>query len=211
MENFLVAQRTELTIKETGTTVTVPQNATAKLLYYLNCINCIIQLVELNIDEVDYNFVSWVNDYQNCQSWTKTNQEKQKILRVARGFTPNILEDKIFFRVTTLANNSSNKFFEINSSEITVAATDEVFIGGLSKKIHKIMLYKSNWLQTYYYDAIRDLERELRQPIMINTHYNGLFVFLLFNNYLHKNCLSKTRLILVVNCCGGVWAHQISF
>ena len=200
-DSILLAKRNELSIKETGVTTTVPQNATAKLLYYLSCINSIIQLVELDIDEVDYTFVSWVNDYKNCQSWTKTNQEKQKILRVARGFTPNILEDKIFFRVTTLGDNSSNGFFEISSSEITVAATDEVFIGGLSKKIHKIMLYESRWLQTYYYDAIRDLERELRQPIMINTQYNGLFVFLLFQNYLHKNCLSKTRLILVVNCC----------
>ncbi len=62
-DSILVAQRKELSIKETGVTVTVPQNATAKLLYYLNCINCIIQLVELDIDEVDYNFVSWVNDY----------------------------------------------------------------------------------------------------------------------------------------------------
>jgi hypothetical protein len=202
----LVAKRKELSIKETGFTVSVPQNATAKLLYYLNCINCIIQLVEL-----DYNFVSWVNDYKNCQSWTKTNQEKQKILRVARGFTPSILENKIFFKVTSLGDNSGYKFFEINSSEITVAASDEVFIGGLSKKIHKIMLYKSSWLQTNYYDAIRDLERELRQPIMINTQYNGLFVFLLFQNYFHKNCLTKTRLILVVNCCGWVWAHRISF
>ena len=110
-DSILLAKRNELSIKETGVTVTVPQNATAKLLYYLNCINGIIQLVELNIDEVDYTFVSWVNDYKNCQSWTKTNQEKQKLLRVARGFTPNILEDKIFFRVTTLGDNSSNGFF----------------------------------------------------------------------------------------------------
>jgi hypothetical protein len=113
----------------------------------------------------------------------ETNQEKQRILRIVRLLSPDLLENKIFFRVTSFGDNSSNKFFEINSSEITVAATDEVFIGGLSKKIHKIMLYKSNWLQTYYYDAIRDLERELRQPIMINTQYNGLFVFLLFQNF----------------------------
>ena len=111
MSNILLAKRKELTIKETGTKVTVPQNATAKLLYYLNCINCIIKLVELDIDDVDYTFVSWVNDYKNCQSLTMTNQEKQKILRVARGFSPNILEDKIFFRVTVLGDNSSNAFF----------------------------------------------------------------------------------------------------
>jgi hypothetical protein len=78
MSNIVVAQRNEFTIKETGFTVTVPQNATAKLLYYLSCINTIIKLVELNIDDVDYTFVSWVNDYKNCQPWTKTKQEKQK-------------------------------------------------------------------------------------------------------------------------------------
>ena len=66
MSQILVAQRTELTIKKTGIKVTVPPNATAKLLYYLDCINCIVKLVELNIDEVDYSFVSMVTDYKNC-------------------------------------------------------------------------------------------------------------------------------------------------
>ena len=182
MSNIVVAQRNELTIKDTSISTSVPQNATAKLLYYLNCINYIIKLVELNYDEVDYTFVSMVTDYKNCQPWTMTNQEKQKILRVARAFSPNILEDKIFFRVTVLGGDSSNTFFEIDSSEITVAATDEVVIGGLSKKIHKIMLYKSDWLQKYYYDAIRDLDRELGQPMLMNTHFNGLFVFSFFKN-----------------------------
>ena len=79
MSNIVVAQRNELTIKDISISTSVPQNATAKLLYYLNCINCIIKLVELDIDEVDYAFVSWVNDYKNCQPWTMTNQEKQKI------------------------------------------------------------------------------------------------------------------------------------
>jgi hypothetical protein len=175
MSNFLVAQRTELTIKETGVTVTVPQNATAKLLYYLNCINCIIKIVELNIDEVDYAFVSMVNDYKNCLPYTTTNQDKQKVLRIARLLSPNILEGKIFFKFANLGD-SGNQFFEINSSEITVAATDEVFIGGAKKKIHKIMMYKDSWLQTYYFNAIRDLERELGQLTRTNTQFIGLFV-----------------------------------
>jgi hypothetical protein len=116
----------------------------------------------------------------NCQSRTRTNQEKQKILRVARAFSPNVLEDKIFFKASNLGN-LSNRFIEINSSEITVAATDEVVIGGLKLKIQKIMLYESRWLQIHYYDAITDLERELRQPMLINTHFNGLFRFLAQN------------------------------
>jgi hypothetical protein len=176
MSNFLVAQRTELTIKETGVTVTVPQNATAKLLYYLSCINTIIKLIELNIDEVDYSFVSLVNDYENCQATSVTNQDKQKVLRIARAFSPNILEGKIFFKIANL--DSGNQFFEINSSEITVAATDEVFIGGAKKKIQKIMMYKDSWLQTYYFNAIRDLDRELGQLTRTNTQFFGLFVCL---------------------------------
>jgi hypothetical protein len=50
MQNFLVAQRTEISIKDTTVKVTVPQNATAKLLYFFNCVNTIINLVELNYD-----------------------------------------------------------------------------------------------------------------------------------------------------------------
>jgi len=101
-DSILVAKRNELSIRETGTTVYVPQNATAKLLYYLSCVNYIIKLIELDIDEVDYSFVRMVINYQNCQPWTMTNQEKQKVLRVARKLTPNILEDKVFFRVANL-------------------------------------------------------------------------------------------------------------
>ena len=176
MENFLVAQKKELTIKDTTVKTDIPQNATAKLLYYLYCVNCIIKLVELNIDEVDYTFVSMVTDYKNCLPFTKTNQEKQKVLRIARLFSPNILEDKIFFRTTNLNGTLNNRFLEINSSEITVAATDEVVIGGVNKKIHKIMLYKSDWLQNNYFNAIRDLERELGQSTRTNTQFYGLFI-----------------------------------
>jgi hypothetical protein len=163
MDGILLAKRKEVSIKETGTTVYVPQNATSKLLYYLSCVNYIVKLVELDIDDVDYSFVRMVINYQHCQPWTKTNQEKQRILRVARKLSPSIMEDKIFFRATDLSG-SKNRFFEIDSSEITVAATDEIVIGGLSKRIHEVMLYESSWLQDNYYDAIRDLDRELQQP-----------------------------------------------
>jgi hypothetical protein len=175
MANVLVAQKSELTIKDITVNTDVPKNATAQLLYYLNCVDTIIKLVELNIDEVDNSFVRMVKNYKNCLPFTMTNQEKQKILRIARKLSPNLFENKIFFRTASL--NGRNRFFEINSSEITVAATDEVFIGGMIKKIQKIMLYKSDWLQIHYYDAIRDLERELGQLTRTNTQFIGLFRF----------------------------------
>jgi hypothetical protein len=57
-------------------------------------------------------------------------------------------------------------------------------------------MYKSDWLQTYYYDAIRDLDRELRQPMLMNTHFRWFVFFFHF---------------FVVKCRDWEWewAHRI--
>jgi hypothetical protein len=47
---------------------------------------------------------------------------------------------KFSLELRLLATIAVMHFFEISSSEITVAATDEVFIGGINKKIHEVML-----------------------------------------------------------------------
>ena len=172
------AQKNEILIKDKSEVTTVPNNPLAKLMYYLKSVNWTIDIIDLNISEVDYSFISLINDYKNYH--LVSHAEKLKIIRVAKILNPTLLEDKVFFRNESLENNS-NKFYEINSTEISVAASNEVIIGGVKKKVHKIMFYKRAWMQENYSDPLRELER-LLNPYIISTYtYNGLILDFLNN------------------------------
>ena len=177
--SIAIVQRKDVSIKNTSVEVNVPNNPTAKLMYYLCCVNRTLDLVGLNISGINYAFVSLINDYQNYH--LVTQMEKQKILAVATELQPTVLENKVFF-VTETAGDYSNAFYEINSTEVNVAATDEVIIGGVRKRVNKIMIYERRWMQDHYYDPIRALETELR-----TVSYNGYFFLFALVFYLKKS------------------------
>ena len=157
--SITIGQRKEMSIKNTTTKTTVPNNPTAKLMYYLNCVNTTLDLVGLDIAGIDYAFVSLIKDYEKYH--LVTQMEKQQIFNIATALKPSILEGKVFF-LTESAGDLTNAFYEINTTEVNVAATEEVVIGGVKKKVHQIMIYERRWMQDKYYDAIRALETETR-------------------------------------------------
>ena len=137
-------------IKETGTTVTVPENSTAKLMYYLDCVATVLQLDNPNLNRL--------KDYQRYYSLS--NVEIDALLTLVLLFSPDELIGKVFFHSED-CGSSSNKFFELSSVTHMLAVSDNVLIGGERKRVAKIMFFKRSWMEKYYISPLRSFEGRL--------------------------------------------------
>jgi hypothetical protein len=103
----VVFGRNEIGIERTGVRVTVASNDTAKLMYYLSCV---CNTIECNQDEDIRRFT----DYRN---WTRLSNEEQKLLVIlCYTFSPDVFDDKVFFRSDALCGDLGNQFYTINHS-----------------------------------------------------------------------------------------------
>ena len=153
----------KLQIETIGHTVTVPNNSIAKLMYYLSVVLNVIQYNEYNKKFVDY------EKYYNL-----SDEEKNKIIEFA-----NLLKPKIFIDAHILIPNSnlvpegkSNQFYKITDDIIGFHANKEILIGGRIVKILKVMAFKSNWLNDYYYYPLQQI-RESRNRRILNPDNNN--------------------------------------
>ena len=84
-----VLGRTEVQIKKTGVSCTVPDNPIAKLMYYFNCVcSC-----------VDADFDSSIRRLRNYDNYSSLSAEEQaKLLILCLALSPDKLVGTIFFR-----------------------------------------------------------------------------------------------------------------
>ena len=88
-------------VKAFGTTTTVPNNAIAKLMYYLDCITAV-----LDIDD------SKLNDYQNYDELT--GEQLLAVYLLAKLYHPSILiKSGVFILDEKLLYDTNNQFYEI--------------------------------------------------------------------------------------------------
>ena len=139
-------------IKKTGSTVTVPENPTAKLMYYLNCVAHLIQLNNPNLSRLR-NFKSY---------YLLTDEEIDALLTLVLLFSPDELIGKIIFHSED-CGGSSNQFFELSSVTHMLAVSDSVLIGGERKRVANIMFFKRCWLQDNYISPLRSFEGRLQR------------------------------------------------
>ena len=139
-------------IKKTGTTVTVPESPTAKLMYYLNCVASVFQLDDRNI-----------NRLRNYRSYYLLNDtEIDALLALVILFSPDELIGKVFFPSED-CGGSNNTFFELSSVTHMLAVTDNVLIGGERKRVAKIMFFRRSWLEDNYISPLRSFEGRLQR------------------------------------------------
>ena len=135
-------------IKDSDKYTTIPDNAIAKLMYYLHCVSSVIGI----IDPV-------LTDYQNY----KELESKQlvEVYNKAKEYSPDkFLSHKIFIINQDLLNNSlENEFYEITDEAIGIHADKEITIGGRVAKVNKIMVCNNNWLSVYYYSPISVVDK----------------------------------------------------
>lgn len=71
-----------------------------------------------------------------------------------RGF---LFSDQCIFKVPESIQGFHNKFLELNEARTTVLASNNVLIGGVSRKVTKIMMYKPSWMTFYYLEPIKNI------------------------------------------------------
>ena len=141
--------RVQISVKDTTTPTTVPNDPIAKLMYYFNCVASCVEL-----EDSDFNRL---RDYKN---YTRlTSDDKAKVLALCLALSP----DKLIGTIFHPSNDcGSNKFLELSAVKTNLLVTDSLVVGGQSKKIHTIMLFEKSWMESYYIEPLRSIERSQR-------------------------------------------------
>ena len=127
--------RTQLGMKATGSTCSVPDNPKAKLMYYLNCL-CSV----LNLDDEDVD-IKRLRDYSNY--WRLTDEETDLLIMLCGvALKPDVLLNKCIFQNDALCGDSSNEFYELEAVSDRLLVAGSVMIGGRTKRVSKIMTFK---------------------------------------------------------------------
>lgn len=148
-------------VKAYANPTTIPDDPIGKLMYYLNCVSEVVECEN-----------SRLTDYQNYKELTK--EESEKVYKLAKEFPPSkfinagifILDQKLLFEFT-------NHFYEITDETIGFHASREIIIGGQVRKVVKLMACNHNWLSSYYFIPMQQIENAKRnrsyQSQIINT------------------------------------------
>ena len=146
----LVSER--VGIKDITNPVTVPENSKAKLMYYLDCVATLIELNHPNLRRL--------RDYQKY--YLLNDAETDALLALVLLFSPDELLGKVFFPNED-CGGLTNQFYELSAATHMVAVTDNIVIGGETKRVAKIMFFQRVWMQDNYLTPIRSFQGRLER------------------------------------------------
>jgi len=148
MDAAAIIQANQIEVERFTVKVDIPNNDIARLMYYLNCVCTVIDCTD---DSDIRRFIS----YQNWQGLS--SNERNALIALCRTINPDILRNKVFFPIDALCINFTNEFYKINEVQNRIVAADSIIIAGRIHRVNKIMTYKQEWLQTFYYGPIQRL------------------------------------------------------
>jgi hypothetical protein len=129
----LLFQRNEIEFQRTGRVVTVPNNDVARLMYYLNCV----------CTAIDCNRDPDIQRFTNYNNWSYLSVDEQKaLIVVCDAFSPDVLENRVFFHNDTLSGDTNNEFYTINQVRNQIVAAESIVIAGQVRVVNQIMTYK---------------------------------------------------------------------
>ena len=146
---------TQLRVKKIGSSTTIPDNPTAKLMFYFNCVcTCI---------EADDDYTTRrLQNYNNYSSLS--SQEEAQLLILCLALSPNKLIGSIFLPASDNEDfgGSTNRFYELSAVSTRVLVSQSLLVGGQQRKVRKIMKFKKSWIEKYYINPLRSIERRQR-------------------------------------------------
>lgn len=158
----IVAGNTEIGLRRVGSTVIIPQDPRAKLMFYLNCIRQVLSLDDNNLDRLC--------DYRNYH--LLTDAEIDALILLCLLLNPEKLKDKCIFEDEELCGDLLTQFYELTAVQNRFLVTDTVLLGSQQSHVKKIMTYKRPFLLNYYLHPIAVLANRSesqgsgnRQPI----------------------------------------------
>ena len=133
-------------VRAFGTLTTVPNNAIAKLMYYLDCVATVIDYHDRTLtDYANYNELS--------------GEELVAVYQVAKLLNPSLFINAGIFTINQdLLFDTNNQFYEISDETLGFHVNREIMIGGTVVKVLKVMACNSRWLQTNYFSPISELD-----------------------------------------------------
>mmetsp|Transcript_3898 Transcript_3898/g.5462 ORF Transcript_3898/g.5462 Transcript_3898/m.5462 type:complete len:395 (-) Transcript_3898:17-1201(-) len=146
---FFGIQRTS--IRATGTSVTIPWDGIAKLMYYLSCVDsCVEDLIP-----------SELTNYSNYSRLSE--EEKILVVTMAILVSPDLLVGKVFFPVNAgsdVLNGTSNEFYEISQAKqliglVKLSTIASLVVDGKSVSVMKIMCLTQGWLMANYVEPLK--------------------------------------------------------
>ena len=145
--------RVQISVKPTSSPTTVPDDPIAKLMYYFHCVAYCVELEDSDFDRL--------RDYKN---YTRlTSDEKAKVLALCLALSPDKLIG-VIFHPSNDCGGLTNRFLELSAVKTNLLVTDSLVVGGHSKKIQKIMLFEKRWMEIYFIEPLRSIERSQRSP-----------------------------------------------
>ena len=147
-------ERVQVHVKETGQRTSVPDNPIAQLMYYFDCICACIE-------PDDSGAVTRLRDYRNYDRLT--SDEKAQLLALCLSLSPDKLIGTIF-HPSNDCGECSNTFLELSAVKTDLIVTNSLVVGGQRRNIQKIMLFKKVWMENYYIEPLRSIERSSRPP-----------------------------------------------
>ena len=148
---------TQIQVKKTGLTCTVPDNPIAKLMYYFNCVcSCV---------EADNDYTTRrLRNYNNYSSLS--SQEEAQLLILCLALSPDKLIGSIFLPAGDDEDlgGCCNEFYEVSAISTRVLVSQSLLVGGQQKKVQKIMKFKKSWIEKYFINPLRSIERGQLRP-----------------------------------------------
>ena len=138
----LSLRQTQISGRNVSTTATIPEDNLAKLMYYLNCVNYLLE---------GSPFPSHLRDFANYYSASQDTQ--QEVVAYAYLFNPSELLGKVFHPVSanhSELGGSGNAFIELTAASHQFVITGEFLVGGKRVQTAKIMLCTEAWLRDYW-------------------------------------------------------------
>lgn len=138
-------------IRATGTTTTIPDNPMARLMYYLNSVNTLVDFGIPN-DLCDYRY------YYNLSF-----DEENQVLMLAGLLSPDLFINKgIMINEPRLCPDANNEFYEISDIQQAIAITEEFTIAGRQVHTLRIMAFKMAWLENNYINPMKSYLPRIR-------------------------------------------------
>ena len=146
-------------IEAIGERTSVPNNDLARLMYYLSCVDTVIQY-----DEIDR-----LADYQNY--YLLDVNDVVVLLELVLLFNPKFFIEKGIFILdeSLLPYDLDNQFYKITDERIGMHINNQIMVGGRTVNVLKVMVCNEDWLFRNYINPLkrafnREAEYERRYP-----------------------------------------------
>ena len=117
-----------------------------------------------------------------------TSEDEKVVLNLVSLFNPKVMVDNYLFLVGQrfVTATQSNQFFQLSDSRLGFRINSEVIIGGVPRKILKVMGCNEYWLNTYYFYPVQSYNNRPLPLMMEDNNMDENIRYLSQNNQAQK-------------------------